>query len=92
MCNMVEGREPSGSRSTGTRRSPETMSNQHEFYLARAAEARSDAAKATLANVRERCLRAEAAWTTMADRAARNEIARETQARDKAAAKVEGAS
>ena len=66
------------------------MSNQHDFYLARAAEARADAAAATLANVRDRCLRAEAAWTAMADRAGRNDLARETQARDKAAAAALG--
>ena len=66
------------------------MSNQHDFYLARAAEARADAAAATLANVRDRCLRAEAAWTAMADRAGRNDLAREKQARDKAAAAALG--
>ena len=48
------------------------MTNQ-EIYLARAAEARADAASATLANVRERCLRAEEAWRAMADRAARTD-------------------
>jgi hypothetical protein len=38
-----------------------------------AAQARDDAASAELANVRERCLRAEAAWTVMAERAERTE-------------------
>jgi hypothetical protein len=44
-----------------------------EIYLQRAAEARADAESADLANVRERCLRAEAAWNIMAERAARTE-------------------
>lgn len=62
------------------------MSANHEFYLARAAEARADAEAAVLANVRDRCLRAEAAWTAMADRAARSDRARERLAVEKAAA------
>ena len=49
------------------------MSNQHEFYLARAAEARADAEAATLDNVRDRCRRAEAAWNAMAARSSRTE-------------------
>ena len=49
------------------------MTQQHDFYLVRAAEARADADSATLDNVRDRCLRAEAAWTAMADRAERTE-------------------
>lgn len=48
-------------------------SNQLEFYMARAAQARAEADAATLDNVRERCLRAVAAWTEMADRATRTE-------------------
>ena len=39
-----------------------------ENYLARAAQARDAAATATLENVRESCLRSEAAWMAMADR------------------------
>lgn len=62
------------------------MSANHDFYLARAAEARADAAAAKLDNVRERCLRAEAAWTAMADRAGRSDRARERLADEKAAA------
>lgn len=42
-------------------------------YMDLAAQARADAEQATLANVRERCLRAEAAWTVMAQRAERTE-------------------
>jgi len=58
------------------------MSTQHEFYLERAASARRDADAACLANVRERCLRAAAAWDAMAARAARTERMRaETEAR-----------
>ncbi|PWG02899.1 hypothetical protein [Sphingosinicella humi] len=49
------------------------MSQQLDFYLARAAEARTDADAATLDNVRDRCLRAAAAWDNMAARAARSE-------------------
>ena len=42
-----------------------------------AAEARAEADLATLANVLERCLRAEAAWTIMAERAERTERLRQ---------------
>jgi len=62
------------------------MSQQREFFLARAAEARRDAEASTLANVRERCLRAADAWTVMADRAERSERHREADAARKAAA------
>ena len=62
------------------------MSSNHEFYLARAAEARADAEAATLDNVRDRCLRSEAAWAAMADRAERSDKAREKLALEKAAA------
>lgn len=49
------------------------MSVQHDFYLARAAEARAGAAAATLDNVRDRWLRSEATWTEMAARSERGE-------------------
>jgi hypothetical protein len=49
------------------------VTTQLQFYLARAAQARADASAATLDNVRDRCLRAEDAWTRMAERAARTE-------------------
>ena len=62
------------------------MSRQHEFFLARAAEARGDADSADLANVRERCLRAAEAWEGMAARAERTE-----QSRAKAEAEKAGA-
>jgi hypothetical protein len=61
-------------------------------FLARAAEARSDAEDATLDNVRERCLRAEAAWLAMADRAQRVDQMRADTLADKEAAKAEQAS
>jgi hypothetical protein len=58
------------------------MSTHHEFYLERASAARRDADEATLANVRDRCLRAAAAWDEMAARAARTERMRaETEAK-----------
>ena len=47
--------------------------SQRDFYTARAAEARAEAEAAILDNVRERCLRAEAAWNEMAARASRAE-------------------
>ncbi|HET9458362.1 MAG TPA: hypothetical protein VFO51_00050 [Sphingomicrobium sp.] len=57
-----------------------------ETYLARAADARAQAQAATLDNVRERCLRSEAAWNAMAERAERTERMRETLLADKARA------
>ena len=53
-----------------------------DLYVQRASEARADADKAELANVRDRCLRAAKAWDEMAARAARTERMRaETEAR-----------
>jgi hypothetical protein len=49
------------------------MSQQHDFFLARAAEARREADIATLPNVKDRCLRAVAAWESMAARVERTE-------------------
>ncbi len=49
---------------------------QHFTYLDHAAQARADADAATLDNVRERCLRAEAAWLAMAERQHRIDTAR----------------
>lgn len=54
-----------------------------ETYLARAADARADAESAALENVRERCLRAEAAWIQMAKRVERAEIMRATSLAEK---------
>jgi hypothetical protein len=39
-----------------------------EFYVERATQCREQAAKTTLANVRERYLRSALAWESMADR------------------------
>ncbi|MDB5671200.1 MAG: hypothetical protein JWO25_2159, partial [Alphaproteobacteria bacterium] len=59
-------------------------SAQAEFYSARAAEARADADAAKLDNVRDRCLRAAAAWEAMAARAHRSDSMRANQAAEKA--------
>ena len=64
------------------------MSQQLDFYLARAAESRADADAATLDNVRDRCLRAAAAWDNMAARAARSDRMRAQAEAEKAAASV----
>jgi hypothetical protein len=55
-----------------------------EFFLARVEQARSEADSATLGHVRERCRRSEAAWTQLADRAARSEQLRVAEAKRKA--------
>ena len=47
-----------------------------DYYLARAADARAEADAATLANVREQCLRCEAVWNDMAARVAETEAMR----------------
>lgn len=60
--------------------------SQHEFYAARAEEARREAEAATLANVRERCLRSYAAWAEMAARAERGDKMRARLEAEKAAA------
>lgn len=60
--------------------------SQLEFYRARAEEARRDAEATTLANVRERCLRAAAAWGEMAARADRGDKMRARLEAEKAAA------
>ena len=59
-----------------------------ETFLARAAEARKDADSAKLDNVRDRCLRSEAAWSEMAARAERTEKMRAARDAEKAAAAV----
>ena len=62
------------------------MSVQHDFYVARASEARADAEAATLDNVRDRCLRAAAAWDAMAARAHRSDNFRAKQEAEKSQA------
>jgi hypothetical protein len=59
-------------------------STQLQFYLARAQQAREDAEAAALDHVRERCRRSEAAWTALADRAARTEEIRQNLEKMKA--------
>jgi hypothetical protein len=62
------------------------MSSNHDFYVARAAEARAAAEAATLENVRARCRRSEAAWTEMAERVQRGERMRDKLLAEKAEA------
>ena len=63
------------------------MSTQLQYYLDRAEDARKDADAATLDNVRQRCLRSEAAWKEMAARARRTEVMRTKSEAAKAAAR-----
>lgn len=58
-----------------------------ENYLARAEQARAAAAEATLANVRESCLRSEAAWMEMANRLIRLDAMQKRNLADKLRAK-----
>ena len=62
-----------------------------ENYLARARDARTAADAATLANVREQCLRAEEAWLSMARRIERLNVMQERNEAEKLKAKVEAA-
>ena len=55
------------------------MADTAAFYRARAAEEQDKATAATLDNVRDRCLRAEAAWIEMAVRAERTATLRATR-------------
>jgi hypothetical protein len=65
------------------------MSSQHEFYLERASEARASASAATLDNVRDRWLQADATWTEMAARSERGDQLRTKLTAEKAAARAE---
>ena len=56
-----------------------------QFFLARAEQARAEGEAATLAHVRERCQRSEAAWMALADRAQRSEMLRVEEQKRKAA-------
>jgi hypothetical protein len=60
------------------------MSVTSEFYLARAAECAREAEATVLANVRERCLRSQDAWLTMANRLRKGETLRDEAAAEKA--------
>jgi hypothetical protein len=68
------------------------MSQQHDFFLARAAEARREADAASLLNVKDRCLRAVAAWESMAARVERTEKQRARVEAARAARAEEAAS
>lgn len=61
------------------------MSATSDFYLTQAAQSARDAQATDFPNVRERCLRSEAAWRAMAERLLKNEANRERQAAEKAA-------
>ncbi len=61
---------------------------QEDFYLARAVEARAEAAGSKLDNVRDRALRSAAAWEAMAERAGQIAQARETREAEKAGAET----
>ncbi len=65
------------------------MSATADFYLARAAESALAAEKAPLLNVRERCLRSEAAWRAMAARQSHIEERKERDAVEKAHRRLE---
>lgn len=60
------------------------MSATSDYYRARAADMAREARDAVLDNVRERCLRSEAAWLTMAERLMRAETMRAQQVIEKA--------
>jgi hypothetical protein len=60
------------------------MSVTSDFYLTRATECANEAAATRLENVRERCLRSEAAWLAMANRLRRGEELRGEAAAEKA--------
>ncbi len=67
------------------------MAQTFEFYDARANEAAAEAKRATLDNVRERCLRAEKTWRGLAQQAERVASNREKADRERAARREEEA-
>ena len=64
---------------------PVIRSTTLDFFRARAAQARGEADAATLDHVRERCLRSEAAWEALAEKAERSERLRAAEEARKAA-------
>ena len=56
------------------------MSNTSDFYLIQADKCAADAAETSLSQVRDRNLRAEQAWRTMAERLIQTEATRARQA------------
>jgi len=61
------------------------MAQTYEFYAERAAEAAAAAKKATLDNVKQRELRAEATWRGLAEQARKSVKAREKAAAERVA-------
>ena len=68
---------------------PVIRSTNLDFFRARAAQARGEADAATLDHVRERCLRSEAAWQALAEKAERSERLRVAEEVRKAAIPAE---
>ena len=64
------------------------MSQSYEFYAARASEAAAEAKNATLDNVRDRALRAQATFQALADQARAVTRRREKLENEKAAARA----
>jgi hypothetical protein len=63
---------------------PIVRNSNLEFFRARAAQAHAEGKAATLDHVRERCLRSQAAWQALADKAERSERMRAAEAERKA--------
>jgi predicted S18 family serine protease len=61
------------------------MSATSDFYLTRAAECGREAEATALANVRERFLRSQEAWLSMANRLQKGEALRDQATAEKAA-------
>lgn len=59
------------------------MSISSDFYLARAADCAREALETQLTNVRDRCLRSEAAWRKMAERVLQAEASKSRQEAEK---------
>ena len=68
------------------------MSVTSDFYLTRAADCAREAEQTRLDNVRDRCLRSEAAWRTMAERVLRSETSKSKQEAEKASLGAPGLS
>jgi hypothetical protein len=60
-----------------------------QFYIGRAEQERKDGEAATLSHVRDRCRRSAAAWSELAERAARGEKRRAAEAAKVAARQAE---
>lgn len=60
------------------------MSASGEFYLAQVAQCARAAEEASLPNLRDKYVRAQAAWQALADRELKNDAAREKREAEKA--------